>query len=74
MNLTPILLATSLALSLALSAALPAQADLIAKRDAKLASQFLSNADWITDYDEAIAAAKKTGKPVFGYFTRSYSP
>lgn len=70
MNLTPILLAASLALS----ATLPAQADLIAKRDAKLASQFLSNADWILDYDEAIAVAKKTGKPVFGYFTRSYSP
>ena len=65
---------TLLAVGLTLSAILPAQADLIAKRDAKLASPFLSNADWIIDYDEAIAAAKKTGKPVFGYFTRSYSP
>jgi len=61
-------------MALALAPSLVAQDDLVAKRDAKLASPFLKNADWITDYDKAIAAARKTGKPIFGYFTRSYSP
>ena len=63
----------ALAVGLALGAVLPAQGDLIAKRDAKLQSPFLKNADWITDYDKALAAAKESGKPIFGYFTRSYS-
>ncbi len=44
------------------------------KRDKKLAEEFLKKAPWITDYDKARAEAKKTGKPVFAYFTRSYSP
>ena len=47
---------------------------LIAKRDKKLQADFLSNADWITNYDTARATAKETGKPIFAYFTRSYSP
>lgn len=70
MHTTPALLV----MALALAPSLVAQDDLVAKRDAKLASPFLKNADWITDYDKAIAAARKTGKPIFGYFTRSYSP
>lgn len=64
----------ALAAGLALGVALPAQGDLVAKRDAKLKSAFLKNADWITDYDKALAAAVESGKPIFGYFTRSYSP
>lgn len=44
------------------------------KRDKKLASEFLKKAPWHTDYDKALAESKKSGKPVFGYFTRSYSP
>ena len=44
------------------------------KRDKKLASEFLKKAAWTTDYDKAREEAKKTGKPIFGYFTRSYSP
>lgn len=51
-----------------------AQDGYIAKRNAKLNSPFLKNGDWITDYDQALAAAKESGKPIFGYFTRSYSP
>ena len=70
MHATP----TLLAVGLALSSVLPAQADLIEKRDNKLASAFLKNGDWITDYDKALAASTESGKPIFGYFTRSYSP
>jgi hypothetical protein len=44
------------------------------KRDKKLASEFLKKAAWTTDYDKAREDAKKGGKPIFGYFTRSYSP
>jgi len=51
-----------------------AQDDLVAKKEEKLAQAWLKNADWILDYDEAKAAAAKTGKPIFAYFTRSYAP
>ena len=44
------------------------------KRDKKLASEYLKKAAWNTDYDKALAESKKSGKPIFGYFTRSYSP
>jgi hypothetical protein len=44
------------------------------KRDKKLASEFLKKASWITDYEKALAESKKGGKPIFGYFTRSYAP
>ena len=44
------------------------------KRDKKLASEFLNKASWITDYDKALAESKKSGKPIFGYFSRSYAP
>jgi hypothetical protein len=49
------------------------QAALVKKRDEKLALEFLKKADWITDYDKARAEAKKTGKMIFAYFTRSYA-
>lgn len=44
------------------------------KLDQKLEAAFLKNATWILDYDEAKAASKKSGKKIFAYFTRSYSP
>lgn len=44
------------------------------KRDKKLASEFLKKAAWTTDYDKALEESKKTGKPIFGYFSRSYAP
>jgi hypothetical protein len=44
------------------------------KRDKKLASEFLKKAAWTTDYDKAREEAKKSGKPIFGYFSRSYAP
>ena len=39
----------------------------------KLESEFLKKTAWITDFDEAKAAAKKQGKNIFAYFTRSYA-
>lgn len=39
----------------------------------KLEQPFLKVAPWITDFDKAKAEAKKSGKPIFAYFTRSYS-
>ena len=59
---------------LALATAAQAQETLEQKRDKKLQSAFLKKAGWITDYDAAMAEAKKSGKPIFAYFTRSYSP
>ena len=44
------------------------------KLDAKLQEEWLQAADWTTDYDAARAAAKESGKVIFAYFTRSYSP
>ena len=60
-----------------LGTALPAQQvdqeTLRERRDKKLASKFLQNASWITNYDKALEKAKKSKKLIFGYFTRSYS-
>ena len=59
-----------------LAAALPAQKsqdDLIAERDKKLAKPVFQKANWILDYDEARAEAKKQGKFLFTYFSRSYA-
>jgi hypothetical protein len=40
----------------------------------KLTKAYFKNAKWYTDFDEAKEASKKEGKPIFAYFTRSYSP
>ena len=47
---------------------------LIANRDHKLAQPFLRAASWTTNFDEARASAKSSGKLILGYFTRSYAP
>ncbi len=73
MNASRTGLAAAFAAGLALAPVLPAQEDMIAKRDDKLASDFLKNGDWTTDYDRARELAKESGKPIFGYFTRSYA-
>ena len=39
----------------------------------KLEAEFLKKATWILDYDQAKAESKKSGKPIFAYFTRSYA-
>lgn len=51
----------------------PSQAELIKQRDEKLAKPVFEKAHWIKDYDEALAEAKKSNKPIFAYFTRSYA-
>lgn len=43
------------------------------KLDAKLAEEWVAQAGWISDYDKARETAKKSGKPIFTYFTRSYA-
>ncbi len=48
--------------------------ELAAKKAKKLAEPFLKSSAWHTDYDEALAAAAKSGKLIFAYFTRSYAP
>ncbi|MHC4516145.1 MAG: hypothetical protein ACYTGW_19105 [Planctomycetota bacterium] len=52
----------------------PDQEELKARREEKLACEFLTKANWITNYDKARAEAKKSKKVIFAYFTRSYSP
>lgn len=44
---------------------------LVQNKQKKLAEPFVSKAAWTTDYDHARAEARKTGKPIFAYFTRS---
>ena len=39
----------------------------------KLESDFLKAAPWLTDFDQAREEAKKSGKLIFAYFTRSYA-
>jgi hypothetical protein len=51
----------------------PSQDDLKKRRDKELQEPFLKNAPWFLEYDKALAEAKKTGKPVFAYFTRSFA-
>lgn len=72
-RLTTVLVA---ALALSVTAQDPASGDaeLRARLKKKLASEFLTKANWFTDFDRAKAEAKKTGKILFGYFTRSYLP
>ena len=64
----------ALPLVLALASAAAAQDGMEEKRDKKLKSEFLSKAAWITDYSKAREESKKSNKPIFAYFTRSYSP
>lgn len=52
----------------------PSQEQLKERKEKKLQAAFLTRAPWLTDYDRAREESKKTGKPIFAYFTRSYSP
>ena len=65
-----------LALPILLAGSLAAQTDaaaLQAKLDEKLATPFLTKAEWSTDYDQARTLAKAKGKVILAYFTRSYA-
>ncbi len=52
----------------------PSQEELVQRRDDKLAEDWVKQGNWVTDWDNARAEAKKSGEMIFAYFTRSYSP
>ena len=65
---------TGMLLAIAVTAwAQGSQEDLKKNLEKKLDAPFLKNARWETDYDKARRKAKKDGKLIFAYFTRSYS-
>lgn len=69
---------TAIAVLSALCAALPAQQgksqeELKQQREEKMAKEVFTKADWTFDYDKAREQAKKSGKLIFAYFTRSYA-
>lgn len=39
-----------------------------------LKDPFIAKGKWVLDYDEARARAKREGKLIFAYFSRSYAP
>lgn len=43
------------------------------KLEKKLKEPWLVEGGWITDYDKAREEAKKSGKLIFAYFSRSYA-
>jgi hypothetical protein len=43
------------------------------KLEEKLKESWLVDGGWIADYDKAREEAKKSGKLIFAYFTRSYA-
>ena len=69
-----LMIAGTAVLGAMLAAPALAQDGMVAKKEAKLAEAWVKNATWIMDYEEAQAAAAKSGKPIFAYFTRSYAP
>jgi len=69
------LFAPLLALGALAGTAVAQEADTMqAKYEKKLQKDFVSYGGWITDYDVARETAKKEGKVIFAYFSRSYSP
>jgi hypothetical protein len=62
---------------LALTALVPGQdeqKELVALRQKKLQSEFLTKVPWLLDFDRAQAKAQQDKKLIFAYFTRSYAP
>lgn len=47
--------------------------ELRARYEAELAEPFVAKGGWIVDYDDARAQAKREGKLIFTYFSRSYA-
>ena len=74
MNTTPLTLGLLAGLALATPVVAQDADGLQEKFDAKVAAEWVAQGGWITDYDMALAKAKKEGKYVFAYFSRSYSP
>lgn len=50
------------------------QEELIARKAAALEKPFCRAATWHTDFSAAKAEARRTGRPIFAYFSRSYWP
>ena len=50
------------------------QAELQEKYDTIVEEDWVAHGSWILDYETALAQAKKEGKYVFAYFSRSYAP
>ena len=68
------ILLSALALGTTLAAqGLDDQERLIANRKKKLAKPFVQHGGWMLDYDKARAKAKREGKFLLTYFTRSYA-
>ena len=44
------------------------------KLEDKLAEEWVTLQEWTTDYDLARRRSAESGKLIFAYFTRSYSP
>jgi hypothetical protein len=51
----------------------PTQEQLVAMRNEKMALEVFKKAPWTFDFDQARAQAKKEGKLIFAYFSRSYA-
>jgi hypothetical protein len=52
----------------------PEQASLRKKFEEKVSHAWFKDGGWTDDYDAALARAKAEKKPIFAYFSRSYSP
>ena len=72
-SLKQLLAPAVIGLALAAPAAAQDQEQMQKNFDDKMAKEFVSNAAWVTDYDEAQKMAKDQGKVIFVYFTRSYA-
>lgn len=77
MRSLPMLLAAAAALAPSIALAqrqAPSQEELQKRYEEKIAKPWLKNAKWTIDLEDAKKQAQETGKPIFAYFTRSYSP
>jgi len=52
----------------------PSQEELIERKAAALDKPFRDAANWLTDFNAAKAKARRTQKPIFAYFSRSFRP
>ena len=50
-----------------------AQDSLEERLQTKQKEPFLAKAAWVLDFEQAKAESRKSGKPIFAYFTRSYA-
>ncbi|MFM1870620.1 MAG: hypothetical protein RL398_42 [Planctomycetota bacterium] len=72
-RMTILAVAASLFAGSALFGQQKSQEELAKLRDEKMAHEVFQKANWIFDYEKALEEAKKSKKPIFAYFTRSYA-